>query len=173
MKDIKFKGFKTSLLLGGFSSVVFGGLLIGTVAGCSEKNVVIPECKKYPAWHINPSKPIPKPEPKPEKDKFEQILLKHSDWYNPFLLDWDSKLGMETFPSSVIRDYLIKNLAPKLKYDYSKINFIGGKETEKGKKPIIWNAIIQNDITKVTALFLTTPLHHVGIDFWVLAETKK
>ena len=44
---------------------------------------------------------------------------------------------METFPSPVIRDYLIKNLAPNLKYDYSKINFIGGKEVEKGRKPII------------------------------------
>ena len=80
---------------------------------------------------------------------------------------------METFPSAVIRDYLIKNLAPKLKYDYSKIDFAGGREDEKGRKPIIWNAIIQNDLTKVTALFITTPYHHVGIDFWVLSETKK
>ena len=172
MKD--FKIFKSLLLLSSSLSCLLVGVAVGTMAGCSDKRKATPfECKKYPAWHINPGKPIPKPKPKPKKDKFKQILLKHSDWYNPFLLDWDSKLGMETFPSSVIRDYLIKNLAPKLKYDYSKINFIGGKETEKGKKPIIWNAIIQNDITKITALFLTTPLHHVGIDFWVLAETKK
>ena len=172
LKNMQFKGFKTSLLLGGFGSLVFGGMLIGTIAGCSnQKNAILPECKKYPAWHINPSKPVP-PKPKPTKDPFEKILLKHSDWYNPFLLDWDSKLIMETFPSSVLRDYLIKNLAPNLKYDYSKINFIGGKEIEKGRKyPIIWNAIIQNDLTKVTALFLTTPFHHIGIDFWVLAQT--
>ena len=173
LKNMKFKGFKTSLLLGGFSSVVFGGLLIGTIAGCSnQKNATLPECKKYPAWVIKPSKPIP-PTPTPTKDPFKEILLKHSDLFNPFLLDWDSKLIMETFPSSVLRDYLIKNLAPNLKYDYSKINFTGGKEVEKGKKPIIWNAIIQNDLTKVTALFLKTPYHHVGIDFWVLSETKK
>ena len=173
LKNMQFKGFKTSLLLGGFGSLVFGGMLIGTVAGCSSSANKMPECKKYPAWHINPSKPVPKPEPKPKptKDPFEEILLKHSDWYNPFLLDWDSKLVMKTFPSSVLRDYLIKNLAPKLKYDYSKINFTGGKEVEKGRKPIIWNAIIQNDLTKVTALFLTTPYHHVGIDFWVSAQT--
>ena len=148
------------------------GVIPLTIAGCDSKRATLPhDCKKYPAWHIKPSKPIP-PKPKPTKDPFKEILLKHSDWDNPFLLDWDSKLIMETFPSSVIRDYLIKNLAPNLKYDYSKINFIGGKEVKKGRKyPIIWNAIIQNDITKITALFLTTPHHHVGIDFWVFAQT--
>ena len=174
LKNMQFKGFKTSLLLGGFGSLVFGGMVIGTVAGCNAANKT-PECKKYPAWNIDPSKPVPKPKPKPKpkKDPFKEILLKHSDWYNPFLLDWDSKLVMETFPSAVIRDYLIKNLAPTLKYDYTKIDFTGGREDEKDRKPIIWYGIVQNDLTKVTALFLTTPLHHVGIDFWVLSETKK
>ena len=153
-------------------SLLLLGSLPLTIAGCSDKRNSTPhECKKYPAWDIKPSKPIPKP--KPKKDPFEKILLEHSDWYNPFLLDWDSKLVMETFPSAVIRDYLIKNLAPKLKYDYSKIDFAGGREDEKGRKPIIWYAIVQNELTKVTALFLTTPGHHVGIDFWVLSETKK
>ena len=172
MKD--FKIFKSLLFLSSSLSCLLVGVAVSTIAGCNSKRKSnLPECKKYPAWKINPSTPVPKPKPKPKKDAFEKILLKHSDWYNPFLLDWDKKLIMETFPSSVIRDYLIKNLAPKLKYDYSKINFIGGKEEEKGKKPIIWNAIIQNDITKITALFLTTPYHHIGIDFWVLAETKK
>ena len=171
MKD--FKIFKSLLLLSSSLSCLLIGVAITSVAGCSDKreNQKDHECKKYPAWHINPSKPIPKPKP-PKKDSFKEILLKHSDWTNPFILNWDSKLTMETFPSSVIRGYLIKNLAPKLKYDYSKINFTGGIEREKGQpKPIIWYAIIQNDLTKITALFLTTPLHHVGIDFWVFAQT--
>ena len=150
-----------------------------TVAGCSDKRNSTPhECKKYPAWDIKPSKPVP-PKPKPKKDPFIEILLKHTDWWNPFILPWDSKLIMETFPSKVLRDYLITNLAPKLKYDYTKVSFTGGKciptpeEVKMGYKPIIWNAIVQNDITLVRALFITTPLHQVGIDFWVSAQTKK
>ena len=143
-----------------------------TIAGCSDKRNSTPhECKKYPAWNINPSKPVPKPKPKPKKDPFKEILLKHSDVFHPFILDWDSKLVMETFPSEVIRDYLIKNLAPELKYDYTKIDFTGGRVDEKGEQSIIWNAIIQNSFTRVTALFLTTPAHYVGIDFWVFAQT--
>ena len=143
------------------------GVLPITIAGCDSKRATPHECKPIPP------KPKPKPKPKPTKDPFKEILLKHSDLFHPFLLDWDSKLIMETFPSAVIRDYLIKNLAPKLKYDYTKVSFTGGKEVEKGEQPIIWYAIIQNDLTKVTALFTTTPHHHVGIDFWVQSETKK
>lgn len=150
------------------------GVLPLSLAGCNDKRASnIPECKKYPAWHINPSKPVPKPKPKPKKDAFEEILLKHTEWYNPFILPWDKKLIMETFPSTFLRNYLIKNLAPNLKYDYSKIDFIGGQEVAPGQDPIIWYGIIQNDVTKITALFLTTPLHHIGIDFWVSAQTKK
>ena len=175
LKNMQFKGFKTSLLLGGFGSLVFGGMLIGTVAGCSDKRNSTPhECKKYPAWDINPSKPIPKPKPKPKpkKDPFKEILLKHTDWYNPFILPWDSKLIMETFPSPVLRDYLIKNLAPKLKYDYTKISFKGGKWVdEKKEKSIIWYGLIKNELTRLRALFITTPLHQVAIDFWVSAQT--
>ena len=168
MKD--FKVFKSLLLLSSSLSCLLIGVGVSTIAGCSGKKNSTPKCK-FPASLIKPSKPVPKPKPKPKKDPFEEILLKHSDWYNPFLLDWDSKLVMETFPSAVIRDYLIKNLAPTLKYDYTKIDFTGGREDEKDRKPIIWYGIVQNDLTKVTALFLTTPLHHVGIDFWVLSET--
>ena len=151
------------------------GTLPVAIAGCSDKREATPhECKKYPAWHINPSKPVPKPEPKPKpiKDEFIKILKKHSVWFDPFILEWKDKLFEPKISDEIVRKYLIANLAPKLKYDYSKVSFIGGTESAPGHQSIHWVRIMPEDFTKITALFVTTPHHQVGIDFWVKAEIK-
>ena len=168
----QFKTFKSLLILSSSLSVVLVSAgITSALAGCSDKreNKKDHECKKYPAWHINPSKPIP-PKPKPKKDAFKEILLKHKTCWFPFILEWDKKLALKEISDSVVRDYLIANLAPKLKYDYTKVTFIGGKETAPGYPPIEWTCINLNDYTKITALFLTTPKHHIGIDFWTFVQ---
>ena len=149
------------------------GTLPVAIAGCSDKREATPhECKKYPAWHINPSKPVPKPEPKPKpkKDPFKEILLKHRSCWFSFILEWDKKLFLPKISDDIVRDYLIANLAPKLKYDYTKITFKGGTESAPGQTSIHWERIALNDFTKITALFITTPHHQVGIDFWVFVQ---
>ena len=146
------------------------GVAVSTLAGCNGKRKsILPECKKYPAWHIKPSKPIP-PKPKPKKDEFKKILLKHHTCWFPFILEWNKKLFEPKISDEIVRDYLIANLAPKLKYDYTKVSFIGGKESAPGYSDIQWERIMLNDLTKITALFVTTPHHQVGIDFWVFAQ---
>ena len=167
MKD--FKIFKSLLLLSSSSSCLLIGTFVATLAGCENKRSIPHDCKKYPAWHIKPSKPIP-PKPKPKKDLFKQELLKHKSCFFPFILEYDKKLFAPKINSKIVRDYLIENLVPKLKYDYTKVSFIGGIESAPGKTPIEWERIMLNDVTKITALFITTPHHHVGIDFWVFAQ---
>ena len=171
----QFKTLKSLLILSSSLSVVLVSAgITSALAGCSDKRKTTKdhECKKYPAWHINPSKPIPpKPvPPKPKKDPFKEILLKHHTCWFPFILDWKKELFAPKINDKIVRDYLIANLAPKLKYDYTKISFIGGKETAPGFPPIEWERIMVNDLTKITALFITTPHHHFGIDFWVFAQ---
>ena len=148
------------------------GVIPVTIAGCDSKRATHCDCK-FPAPVITPSTPVPpkpKPKPKPKKDLFKQELLKHKSCFFPFILEYDKKLFAPKIDSPIVRDYLIENLCPKLKYDYTKVSFIGGIESAPGKTPIEWERIMVNDFTKITALFITTPHHHLGIDFWVFAQ---
>ena len=84
MKSIKFKCFKTSLLLGGFSTLVFGGMLFGMVAGCKDKHE---DKDKKP-------KPAPTPEIK-QTDLTKPTLiiptvLKKYSKEHPFRYEWQS-----------------------------------------------------------------------------------
>ena len=77
------------------------GTLPIIIAGCDSKRATHCDCKMkapklIPSTPVPPKpkpvppkpKPVPpKPKPKPKKDPFKEILLKHSELYNPFLLD--------------------------------------------------------------------------------------
>ena len=168
IKNIKFKSFKTSLLLGGFSSLVFGGLLITTaVAGCSSKNAVIPECKKYPAWDIVPSKPIPKPKPPktvPIIDALSKLDFIHKkdnlEWVKGF---YDHKIG-----DGFVKEYLIKRIAPKLKFDHAKL-FITSQRLNHGKT--FWNYVTKDRETGLHARYAVSKTLNIGCDFWIWPGT--
>ena len=165
-----FKIFKSLLLLSSSLSCLLIGTTVATLAGCENKRATHCNCK-FKAPVLIPSTPVPpKPKPKPKKDPFKKELLKHQDWFSPFILEYDKKLFAPKINSKIVRDYLIENLCPNLKYDYSKVNFIGGIETAPKKPTIEWVRIVLNDLTKITALFITTPNHQVGIDFWISAQ---
>ena len=171
-KDMKFKGFKTSLLLGGVASLVFGGLLITTaVAGCSTNaKVKTPECKKYPAWDITPSKPIPpKPKPTPPKtvpiiDALAKLDFIHTkdnlEWVKGF---YDHKIG-----DGFVKEYLIKRVAPKLKFDHSKL-FITSQKLNHGKT--FWNYVTKDQSTGLHARYAVSKTLNIGCDFWIWPGT--
>ena len=165
INKINFKGFKTSLLLGGFSSVVFGGLLIGTVAGCSSKNAVIPECKKYPAWHINPSKPIP-PKPKPTPPgAIIDALGKLDLTYNKDNLEWTSEFYHHKIGDGFLKEYLIKRIAPKLKFNHAKL-FITSQKLGKDHKTF-WTYVSKTEPTGLSARYVVSKTFNIGCDFWI------
>ena len=117
-------------------------LTLGTlpiiIAGCESKRATHCDCK-FKAPELIPSTPVPpkpKPKPKPKKDLFKQELLKHKSCFFPFILEYDKKLFAPKIDSTIVRDYLIKNLCPKLKYDYTKVSFIGGIESAPGETTI-------------------------------------
>ena len=117
--DINFKCFKGSLLLGGFSSLVFGGMLMGTVAGCNAKNKTKTETDSIPWTPIKPAK-IKASSIKKPKLVIEETL-KHFDKEHPFCYDYwkyfkDEPWGVD-FDTPKAKELFIEWFFPKIPND--------------------------------------------------------
>ena len=117
LKNMQFKGFKTSLLLGGFGSLVFGGMVIGTVAGChAKKSKTATEIDWTP---ITPAKIKATPIKKP-KLVIEETL-KNFDKEHPFCYDYwkyfkDEPWGVD-FDTPKAKELFIQWFFPKIPND--------------------------------------------------------
>ena len=116
LKNMQFKGFKTSLLLGGFSSLVFGGMLIGTVAGCNAKNKTATGIAWTP---LTPAKI--KATPTTKAKLVIEETLKHFNKEHPFSYDYKKYfkdiLGGDDFDSPEAKELFIKWFFPKIPND--------------------------------------------------------
>ena len=118
LKEIKFKSVKSLVALNaGLSLFLVGTLATVGIAGCSSKlkSNVPHECKKYPAWHINPSKPVPpKPKPKPDLPSDIKLLLINQTKQTPWDivlkdLDYKNKPDWFTPITSKLNQTFLKN----------------------------------------------------------------
>ena len=83
-------------------------------------------------------------------------------------LEWDKGFYSHNIGSGFVKDYLIAHVAPKLKFDHSKL-FISSQVLNHGKT--FWYQVTKDEATGLHARYAVSKTVNIGCDFWIWPGT--
>ena len=83
-------------------------------------------------------------------------------------LEWNKGFYLHNIGSGFVKDYLIAHVAPKLKFDRSKL-FITSQKLDHGKT--FWYQVQKDEATGLHARYAISKKINIGCDFWIWPGT--